>query len=80
MSRHIVLQRRENDEWSLENPTSIGLAAHALKEWLIDDGEWEGETKDELRGQLEDLRSRMENDPDVIADIIADIIADMVAK
>ena len=61
-------QRRENDEWNLENPTSIALAAHALKEWLIDEGEWEGETKEELRGQLEDLRSRMENDPDVIAD------------
>ena len=61
-------QRRENDEWNLENPTSIALAAHALKEWLIDEGEWEGETKEDLRGQLEDLRSRMENDPDVIAD------------
>ena len=61
-------QRRENDEWNLENPTSIALAAHALKEWLIDEGEWEGETKEDLRGQLEDLRSQMENDPDVIAD------------
>jgi hypothetical protein len=61
-------QRRENDEWSLENPTSIGLAAHALREWLIDEGEWEGETKDEFRDAIEDLRSRMENDPEVIED------------
>ena len=61
-------QRRENDEWSLETPTSIGLAAHALREWLIDEGEWEGETKDEFRDAIEDLRSRMENDPEVIED------------
>ena len=61
-------QRRENDEWSLERPTSIGLAAHALREWLIEEGEWEGETKEEFRSAIEDLRSRMENDPDVIAD------------
>ena len=61
-------QRRENDEWNPENTDALGLAANALKEWLIDEGEWEGETKDELRGQLEDLRSQMENDPDVIAD------------
>ena len=61
-------QRRENDEWNPENTDARGLAANALKEWLIDEGEWEGETKDELRGQLEDLRSQMENDPDVIAD------------
>ena len=61
-------QRRENDEWNPENTDARGLAANALKEWLIDEGEWEGETKEDLRGQLEDLRSRMENDPDVIAD------------
>ena len=61
-------QRRENDEWNPENTDARGLAANALKEWLIEEGEWEGETKEELRGQLEDLRSQMENDPDVIAD------------
>ena len=61
-------ERRENDEWNPENTDARGLAANALKEWLIDEGEWEGETKEDLRGQLEDLRSRMENDPDVIAD------------
>ena len=61
-------QRRENDEWSLERPTSIGLAAHALREWLIDEGEWEGETKDEFRIAIENLRNEMENDPEVIED------------
>ena len=61
-------QRRENDEWNPENTDALGLAANALKEWLIEEGEWEGETKEDLRGQLEDLRSQMENDPDVIAD------------
>ena len=61
-------QRRENDEWNPENTDALGLAANALKEWLIDEGEWEGETKEDLRRQLEDLRSQMENDPDVIAD------------
>ena len=61
-------QRRENDEWNPENTDARGLAANALKEWLIEEGEWEGETKEDLRGQLEDLRSQMENDPDVIAD------------
>jgi len=61
-------QRRENDEWSLENPTNISLTAHALREWLIDEGEWEGETKDEFRDAIENLRSEMENDPEVIED------------
>ena len=61
-------QRRENDEWNPENTDARGLAANALKEWLIEEGEWEGETKEEFRSAIEDLRSRMENDPDVIAD------------
>ena len=61
-------QRRENDEWNPENTDARGLAANALKEWLIDEGEWEGETKDEFRDAIEDLRSRMENDPEVIED------------
>ena len=61
-------QRRENDEWSLENPTSIGLAAHALKEWLLDMADWEGETKVEFRNAIENLRNEMENDPEVIED------------
>ena len=61
-------QRKENDEWNPENTSTQGLAANALKEWLIDNGYWEGETKDEFRQAINDLRSEMENDPDVIAD------------
>ena len=61
-------QRKENDEWNPENTSTQGLAANALKEWLIDNGDWEGETKDEFRQAINDLRSEMENDPDVIAD------------
>jgi len=60
-------QRKENDEWNPENTSTQGLAANALKEWLIDNGDWEGETKDEFRQAINDLRSEMENDPDVIA-------------
>ena len=48
-----------------------GLAANALKEWLIDEGEWEGETKADLRGQheIDELRElKWTNDPEVIAD------------
>ena len=61
-------QRRENDEWNPENTDARGLAANALKEWLIDEGEWEGETKDEFRDAIENLRNEMENDPEVIED------------
>ena len=43
-------RRRMADEW---NPEAIQvskvLAANALKEWLIDNGEWEGDTKDDIR-------------------------------
>ena len=61
-------QRRENDEWNPENTDARGLAANALKEWLIDEGDWEGETKDEFRDAIENLRNEMENDPEVIED------------
>ncbi len=61
-------QRRENDEWNPENTDARGLAANALKEWLIDEGEWEGETKDEFRDAIENLRNEMQNDPEVIED------------
>ena len=61
-------QRKENDEWNPENTSSLGLAANALKEWLIDEGDWEGETKDEFRTAIETMRSEMENDPEVIED------------
>ena len=61
-------QRRENDEWNPENTDARGLAANALKEWLIDEGEWEGETKEEFRSEIENIRNEMENDPEVIED------------
>jgi len=60
--------RRENDEWNPDNTDAQGLAAQALKDWLIDEDEWEGATKNEIGQQIEDLRSAMENDPEVIAD------------
>jgi len=57
-----AIVRKENNEWEDYD------LAHALKEYLIDDGEWEGETKDEFRSAIETLRDEMENDPEVIED------------
>jgi len=61
-------QRRENDEWNPNTTGSEGLAANALREWLIDNGEWAGESKEQYRIAIEDLRTQMDEDPDVIAD------------
>jgi hypothetical protein len=61
-------RRRMADEWNPETTGTQGLLANALKEWLIDEGEWEGETKDVVRDQIETMRSEMENDPEVIED------------
>ena len=61
-------RRRMADEWNPETTGTQGLLANALKEWLIDEGEWEGETKDAVRDQIETMRSEMENDPEVIED------------
>ena len=61
-------RRRMADEWNPENTDNRGLAANALREWLIDESEWEGETKDEFREAIENLRNEMENDPEVIED------------
>ena len=61
-------RRRMADEWDPENTDKEGILANALKEWLIDEGHWEGETKDEVRGAIESLRNEMENDPEVIED------------
>ena len=61
-------RRRMADEWNPNTTDTEGLAANALREWLIDNGEWAGETKDDYRNQIEDLRTQMEEDPDVIAD------------
>ena len=61
-------RRRMADEWNPETTGTQGLLANVLKEWLIDEGEWEGETKDVVRDQIETMRSEMENDPEVIED------------
>ena len=61
-------RRRMADEWNPEMTDNEGILANALKEYLIDNGEWEGETKDEFRNAIENLRNEMENDPDVIED------------
>ena len=61
-------ERRDNDEWNPENTDRQGMYANVLKEWLIDENEWEGETKDEFLTAIADLKSQMEEDPDVIAD------------
>ena len=54
--------REATDEWEGYD------LAHALKEYLIDNDMWDGATKDEIRGQIDDLRNEMENDPEVIDD------------
>ena len=66
--RREALERQQNDAWNPEDTDKEGILANALKEYLIDEGEWEGDTKDEILIQIEELRSEMENDPDVIED------------
>ena len=61
-------QRKENDEWNPENTDALGLAANALKEWLIDEGDWDGATKEEVQHEIDELREMMDQDPEVIAD------------
>ena len=61
-------ERKENDEWNPDATGTQGLLANALKEWLLDNDEWDGATKYEIRSQIEELRSEMENDPEVIED------------
>ena len=61
-------RRRMADEWNPETTGKEGILANALKEWLIDEGEWEGETKATFRSTIETLRNEMENDPEVIED------------
>jgi len=57
-----AIVRKENNEWEDYD------LAQALKEYLVDGGEWEGTTKDEIRTSIADLRGEMENDPEVIED------------
>ena len=56
-------QRRENDEWNPDDTDAQGLAANALKDWLIDEDEWEGATTSEIAQQIEDLRDEMGKRP-----------------
>jgi len=55
-----ALQRKANNEWEDYD------LAHALKEYLIDEGEWEGATKVDIEYDIEQMRDEMENDPEVI--------------
>ena len=57
-----AIVRKENNEWEDYD------LAQALKEYLIYEDSWEGETKDEFRDAIENLRNEMENDPEVIED------------
>jgi hypothetical protein len=61
-------RRRMADEWNPETTGKEGILANALKEWLIDEGNWEGDTKDDVRARIATLRLEMENDPEVIED------------
>ena len=55
-------RREATDEWEGYD------LAHALKEYLIDNDMWDGETKAEIQDQIDGLRYQMENDPEVIDD------------
>tara|TARA_R110001583_G_scaffold78667_3_gene213110 strand:- start:8661 stop:10472 length:1812 start_codon:yes stop_codon:yes gene_type:complete len=63
-------ERRLGDTWKLGETDDVGIMAHVLMEWLIDEGEFEDKkieisnTEDEIVQMRED----MENDPEVIAD------------
>lgn len=62
--------RKENDEWSPEDGDYVGTRANALMEFLKEDGEW-SDNSDEieyLEEQIRDLRSDMENDPELMED------------
>ena len=60
--------RKDNDEWNPEIGDFVGVRANALMEFLKNEGEW-SDNSDEieyLEEQIRDLRSDMENDPEVI--------------
>ena len=57
-----AIVRKENNEWEV-----YGLA-NALKEYLIDEDEWEGEKKVDIEYDIEQMRDTMENDPEVLED------------
>ena len=60
--------RKENDEWNSENGDYIGIRANALMKHLLDEGEWDDNSEEieYLEEQIRQLRSDMENDPEVI--------------
>ena len=57
-----AIVRKENNEWEDYD------LANALKEYLIDEDEWEGEKKVDIEYDIEQMRDAMENDPEVIED------------
>ena len=52
--------RRENNDWEDYD------LAHAFMTYLIENGDWEGSSKEEIQDQIDTLRDEMENDPEVI--------------
>ncbi len=65
-----AIERREQDLWKKGETGTIGTMANALLEYLTDNGEFEDKTSEilDVRDQIEDMRSEMDNDPEVIAD------------
>ena len=57
-----AIVRKENNEWEDYD------LANALKEYLIDEDEWEGEKKVDIEYDIEQMRDAMENDPEVLED------------
>ena len=55
-------QRKATDEWEDYD------LAHALKEYLVDSDEWDGDRVVDLQYDIEQMRDEMEEDPEVIAD------------
>jgi len=62
-------ERREDDEWNIENPTSIGIMANVIMQHLKDSEQFEDKEIEiqDVRDQIEELMEEMENDPEVIA-------------
>ena len=57
-----AIVRKENNEWEDYD------LAQALKEYLIDADEWEGDKKVDIEYSIDQLRDEMENDPEVLED------------
>ena len=66
-----AMRRKASDEWNYEEGTSTeGIMANALMTWLKDMGEFEDKAEEiaNARYEIEEMRSDMANDPEVIAD------------